>query len=65
MAYGFKYNKNTLPDQSEAYQLNIFGFGVNKKSQKKESNFVNNIDLKTEITKNYATMLTVGATANK
>jgi predicted chitinase len=43
------------------YTLQIYGY--NKTGQKYISNFVRNVDLKTAITPEFATMVTVGATA--
>ena len=40
--------------------LEIYGYNVNKST----SNFVRKVGLTTEISKNYATMITIGATAN-
>jgi hypothetical protein len=40
--------------------LEIYGYNVNKNT----SNFVRKVGLTTEISKNYATMITIGATAN-
>ena len=55
---------------SDAYELMLYGYeGTNFKADYNsfttyESNFIRNIDLKTTITPEYATMVTVGATAN-
>jgi len=46
-------------DQKGNYSLNIFGYNKNFN----ESNFVKNIQLKTEVNNNYASMLTIGAAA--
>ena len=43
-------------------KFEVYGLNYNKPST--ESNFVRNIGLTTQISKNYATMITVGATAN-
>ena len=43
------------------YGLEVFGY--NPDPEFKSSNFVRNIDLKTQITPEYATMVTIGATA--
>lgn len=48
------------------YDLNVFGYNNNKTKTTNDSvssNFVRSFDLKTEITKEYASMITVGATA--
>ena len=46
-------------DPNPPYQLETFGYN----NKNKTSNFIRNIDLKTEITKEYASMITIGATA--
>jgi hypothetical protein len=49
-------------DTSSAYTLQLYGYdGVGTKNSR--SNFIRKIDLKTAITPEYATMITVGATA--
>lgn len=63
-----------IPDisapQSNAYELMLYGYeGSNFNADYQsyttyKSNFIRNIDLKTTITPEYATMVTVGATAN-
>jgi hypothetical protein len=56
--------------ETSGYLLQLYGytgFDRNKDTKKftqYESNFIRNIDLKTAITPGYATMVTVGATAN-
>jgi hypothetical protein len=52
-----KYSSNT----TDSYTLQIYGY--DKNGQNYISNFVRNIDLKTAITPEFATMITVGATA--
>jgi len=54
------------PESSE-YELNLFGYqksGQNNGLNEYTSNFIRKVDLKTAITPEYATMVTVGATAN-
>jgi GH24 family phage-related lysozyme (muramidase) len=49
------------------YELNLFGYqksGQNNGLNEYTSNFIRKVDLKTAITPEYATMVTVGATAN-
>ena len=59
----------TAPED-DSYLLNLYGYegsNFNRDLQSfstYESNFIRNIDLKTTITPDYATMVTVGATAN-
>ena len=59
----------TAPED-DSYLLNLYGYegsNFNRNLQSfstYESNFIRNIDLKTTITPDYATMVTVGATAN-
>jgi len=59
----------TAPDSGD-YQLMLYGYKGSKyrsnlqSFSEYDSNFVRNIDLKTTITPEYATMVTVGATAN-
>ena len=52
--------KYTSPN--EEVVLNVYGY--NTTSSPKTSNFIHNIGLSTQISKNYATMITIGATAN-
>ena len=47
----------------DAAILEVFGYSENK-NKESTSNFVRNIGLTTEISKNYATMITIGATSN-
>lgn len=56
----FQWNCNTLPNQSIDYTLNLYGYN----GTKTESNFVNDVKIKTKVTKDIATMLSIGATAN-
>lgn len=56
----FQWNCNTLPNQSIPYSLNLYGYN----GTKNESNFVNNVKIATKVTKDMATMLSIGATAN-
>jgi len=49
----------TYKPPSPPYQIETFGYN----NKNKTSNFLRNIDLKTEITKEYASMITIGATA--
>ena len=54
-----QWNCNTLPDTTIDYKLLLYGYrGLNE-----ESNFVNNVSMKTEVTKDMATMLSIGATS--
>jgi hypothetical protein len=46
------------------YKLQLYGYGNGTTSPKDSSTFVRKVDLKTAITPEYATMITVGATAN-
>jgi hypothetical protein len=46
------------------YSLQLYGYGNGSPSPKDSSTFVRKVDLKTAITPEYATMVTVGATAN-
>lgn len=49
------------------YELNLFGYqksGQSNRLNEYTSNFIRKVDLKTAITPEYATMVTVGATAN-
>lgn len=46
------------------YKLQLYGYGNGVTSPKNSSTFVRKVDLKTAITPEYATMITVGATAN-
>lgn len=56
----FQWNCNTLPNQTLDYTLNLYGY----KNTKAKSNFVNDVKIKTKVTKDMATMLSIGATAN-
>jgi hypothetical protein len=56
----FQWNCNTLPNQTLDYTLNLYGY----KDTKSKSNFVNDVKIKTKVTKDMATMLSIGATAN-
>ena len=61
-----KYSCPTLSDTNK-YELNLFGYkkeGTKNNINIYSSTFVRKIDLKTAITPEYATMVTVGATAN-
>ncbi len=53
--FGDDYKKNEV--RFEVY-------GINKNKSREESNFVRDVGLTTQISKNYATMITIGATAN-
>jgi hypothetical protein len=60
------YSCPTL-NNTDSYELNLFGYkkeGINNNVNLYSSTFVRKIDLKTAITPEYATMVTVGATAN-
>ncbi len=64
--YGFldsekkvQWDCNTLPNTTIDYSLLLYGYN----EYTKESNFVNNISVKTEVTKDMATMLSIGATS--
>jgi hypothetical protein len=46
------------------YKLQLYGYGNGVTNPKDSSTFVRKVDLKTAITPEYATMVTVGATAN-
>lgn len=54
-----QWNCHTLPDTTIDYSLLLYGY----KEYTNESNFVNNISVKTEVTKDMATMLSIGATS--
>jgi hypothetical protein len=61
----------SYPNPTTPYDLNLFGYYRNDKSKwetsqiaEYTSTFVRKIDLKTAITPEYATMVTIGATAN-
>lgn len=54
-----QWNCNTLPDTTVDYTLLLYGYNEHKK----QSNFVNNLSIKTEVTKDMATMLSIGATS--
>jgi hypothetical protein len=45
-------------------ELQVYGYGYAEDPDNPPSNFVTNIGLSTQISKNYATMITIGATAN-
>jgi hypothetical protein len=52
------------PLTKSKYSFELFGYNKNNPNQKSTvSNFVRNFDLKTEITNEFATMATIGATA--
>jgi hypothetical protein len=53
--------KNSPPSK---YTLQLYGYGNGATSPAGNSTFVRKVDLKTAITPEYATMITVGATAN-
>ena len=55
----YSADKQYKPPTPE-YQIEAFGYNNTNNT----SNFLRNIDLKTEITKEYADMITIGATAN-
>jgi predicted chitinase len=63
----YKYTKNTLSNGDIPYQLELFGYSKNlPKSNGIEfptSNFVQNLSLRTQVTKELVTMLTIGATS--
>jgi hypothetical protein len=56
---------NTTPHSSGGYELKLYGYskGVINNENENLSTFVRKVDLKTAITPEYATMVTVGATA--
>ena len=56
---------NTTPHSSGGYELKLYGYskGVINNENENLSTFVRKLDLKTAITPEYATMVTVGATA--
>ena len=56
----FQWNCNTLPNTTVPYTLNLYGY----KGTSNVSNFVNDVKIKTKVTKDMATMLSIGATAN-
>ncbi len=45
-------------------QIDVFGFNQNQTTNSKEGSFVRKVGLQTQITKEYATMISIGATAN-
>lgn len=49
-----------FPTGSESYIFDLYGYNTKNKT----SNFIHNIGLTTEITPEYATMITIGSTAN-
>jgi len=55
---------NTTGSNSTGYTLQLYGYGNGATSPIGSSTFVRKVDLKTAITPEYATMITVGATAN-
>lgn len=52
------------PNINHGYKLQLYGYGNGITSPAGNSTFVRKVDLKTAITPEYATMITVGATAN-
>jgi len=60
----FKSTIYTLANGNIDYKLGVFGFN-NYKTKDQQASFVTNISLKTTINKDYATILSIGATANK
>lgn len=56
----FQWDCNTLPNTTVPYTLNLYGY----KGTSNVSNFVNDVKIKTKVTKDMATMLSIGATAN-
>jgi len=52
------------PPVNPGYKLQLYGYGNGVTSPAGNSTFVRKVDLKTAITPEYATMITVGATAN-
>ena len=63
----YQYTKNTLANGDIPYQLELFGYSKNlpKKDEVEvtTSNFVHNLSLRTQVTKELVTMLTIGATS--
>ena len=60
--FGNKVYPNFTP--SEPTTLEIYGYNPKSKPEDNTSNFIHNIGLNTTISKNYASMITIGATAN-
>lgn len=60
------FESSPIPKEpiSPGYKLQLYGYGNGVTSPKDYSTFVRKVDLKTAITPEYATMVTVGATAN-
>jgi hypothetical protein len=60
------FESSPIPKDSpdSGYHLQLYGYGNGVTSPAGNSTFVRKVDLKTAITPEYATMITVGATAN-
>jgi hypothetical protein len=60
------FDSTPIPRESTnpGYKLQLYGYGNGVTNPKDSSTFVRKVDLKTAITPEYATMITVGATAN-
>jgi hypothetical protein len=60
------FESSPIPKEpiNPGYKLQLYGYGNGVTSPKDSSTFVRKVDLKTAITPEYATMITVGATAN-
>jgi len=60
------FESSPIPKEpvNPGYKLQLYGYGNGVTSPKNSSTFVRKVDLKTAITPEYATMITVGATAN-
>jgi len=60
------FDSTPIPRESinPGYKLQLYGYGNGVTNPKDSSTFVRKVDLKTAITPEYATMITVGATAN-
>ena len=60
----FKWDCNTLSKSTIPYSLNLYGYNGGTNNDNSRSNFIKNVSLKTAVTKDMATMLSIGATAN-
>ena len=61
---GIEELQEKFSSASQEKEVKFEVYGLNYSKSPTESNFVRNIGLTTQISKNYATMITVGATAN-
>ncbi len=61
---GHELGIEKFSNRSKDKEVKFEAYGLNYTKSPTESNFVRNIGLTTQISKNYATMITIGATAN-